>query len=121
MTRRCYVNAPTTLHDDNETVAIKTCRTRGGTTGRQQREHDRVAHNGGVGANVYNLQDDGQLQLLADEVSFLCEGFWENIESGSILELAWLLSLERNRNLLCKSNHVEACAGASATFKLFWI
>ena len=71
--------------------------------------------NGGVGVNVYTLQDNGQLQLLADEVCFLCKGFWENIESGFILELAWLLSLERNRKLLCKSNHVEVSESLAYT------
>ena len=54
----------------------------------------------GVGVNVYSLQGDDQLQLLTDEVTFLCEGFWENIQWGFILELAWLLSLERNRRIL---------------------
>ena len=58
----------------------------------------------GVGVDVYDLQDNGQLQLLTDEVSFLCDGMWHNPRAtSSALELAWLLSLERNRQILWKS------------------
>ena len=126
-TRRCYVNAPTTTrrlrsktagpveeamadnNDDESMAESPTAPIHG-----KRLSTSTNTTNGGVGVNVYDLQDDGQLQLLTDEVTFLCEGFWENIQSGSILELAWLLSLERNRKLLCKSHHEEEEESAAA-------
>ncbi|KAL7556214.1 hypothetical protein ACA910_017373 [Epithemia clementina (nom. ined.)] len=59
----------------------------------------------GVGVDVYDLQDHGQLQMLTDEVSFLCDGIWQNPQSGSTMELLWLLSLDRNRQILWKSTN----------------
>ena len=67
----------------------------------------------GTTVDMYDLQNNGQAQLLTDEIHYLSDGILQEegaqISSfAAAMDLAWLLSLEKNRMTLFRDTSADA-------------